>query len=361
MRSPIHVLIVDDSALIRQMLARALALDSRIEVVGVARNGVEAIEKAKTLNPDVITLDIEMPELNGLEVLKELPRHSSARVVVLSSLDDPETTYQALSLGAVDFIPKPKAGMATSIDSVSDLLCKVIRIANRAKPVQLQQGVFAPSVESEVDASPSRPESTAPTRPGGAVQSLVAIASSTGGPPALERVLAGLDASKSVAYVIVQHLPDGFHPSFAMRLSAVGALPVVIAEDGMLVEPGMAYLAPWGSHTLVERDGSHVRLRLTRSVPQLHGVRPAADPLFESVAEVFGDSAVGVVLTGMGRDAADGMLAIKKAGGATVAQDEETSVVWGMPGAAVRRKAVRRVVPLGLIAVEIRRSLRERV
>ncbi len=364
MRSTINVLIVDDSALIRQILSRALALDPRIEIVGVAKNGVEAIEQAKRLDPDVITLDIEMPELTGLEALEQLPRYSSARVVMLSSLDDPETTYQALSLGAVDFIPKPRSGFATSIGELSDQLLKTIKTAYRATPRTVRDAEAPPadaeaaSVASEAPAEPAPP---APADTRGAVSAVVAIASSTGGPPALERVFAGIDPAQSVAYLVVQHLPDGFATSLARRLAAVGRVPVEIAADGTALEPGRAYLAPYGAHLRVRLEAGRPVLRLDRETSAIHGVRPAADPLFESVAEVFGERAVGVVLTGMGTDGAAGLDAVRAAGGATIAQNEETSVVWGMPGAAVKRGAVRHVVPLGLVAVEIRRSLRGRV
>lgn len=352
----IRVLVVDDSALIRQMLTRALSMDPRIVVVGVAKTGVEAIEQAAELDPDVITLDIEMPEMTGLEALPEIRRQSKARVIVLSSVDDPDTTYRALSLGAVDFIAKPTAGMATSLSDLTDLLLKKIRIANRITPGH-RPHVNAPlstrsTGETVSGQAPANREIRAPVV-------CVAIAASTGGPPALERVFDGLSQSLSAAYVVVQHLPAGFSSSLAHRLDAISDIAVREAEDGMPIESGHAYLAPHGSHVEVCISQGVALLRFNQG-PPVHGVRPAADILFASVAEVFGDAAVAVVLTGMGADGARGAVAIKRAGGDTIIQDEATSVVWGMPGSAVKLDAGKRVVPLGLVAAEIRRSVRLR-
>jgi two-component system chemotaxis response regulator CheB len=354
MRSAIRVLVVDDSALIRQMLTRALSMDPRIEIVGVAKTGVEAVEQATELQPDVITLDIEMPEMNGLEAMPQIRKHSSARILVLSSMDDPDTTYRALALGAVDFIPKPTAGMATSITELTDVLLKKIRIAYRIDPA-LVPVVSCQASELVIAKPDSRPSVAVCDRIG----ACVGIAASTGGPPALERVFEGLSVSLPAAYLVVQHLPTGFSASLAKRLNAISSVYVQEAEDGMFVEVGQAYLAPHGVHMTVDASAGPARIVFTHE-PPVHGVRPAADVLFNSIAEAFGDKAVGVVLTGMGADGARGALAIKRAGGETVIQDEATSVVWGMPGTAVKLDAGKRVVPLALVAAEIRRALRAR-
>ncbi|MDZ4064639.1 MAG: chemotaxis response regulator protein-glutamate methylesterase [Coriobacteriia bacterium] len=355
MHSAIKVLVVDDSALIRQMLTRALSLDPRIEVVGVAQNGVEAIEKARALEPDVITLDVEMPELTGLEALPHLTRHTKARVIMLSTLDDPDTTYSALSRGAVDFLTKPKAGVASSIAELSEQLLKKIRIAYRVDPERMAatERVFQ---ETPPPVVPERADKT-PI----ALDYVVAVAASTGGPPALERVFSGLNSAIPAAFLLVQHLPAGFTASLARRLSSASDIPVLEAREGMVVRQGTAYVAPYGVHMTVTRTDRNVcRLLLEDSEP-VHGVRPAADPLFEAVARTYGERSVGVVLTGMGSDGAQGMVAIRDAGGETIVQNEETSVVWGMPGAAVKRKAAGHVVPLGLVAAEIRRTMRRKV
>lgn len=356
----IRVLVVDDSALIRQMLTRALSVDPRIEIVGIARSGVEAINQAKALKPDVITLDVEMPELSGLEALPHLRRCSTARVLMLSTLDDPDTTYEALSKGAVDFITKPSSGVASSLSELSELLLKKIRIAYRIDP-----GVLADQVASHegfaerFGTASSSPQHASAEASGtsSTLDYLVAVAASTGGPPALERLFEGLSASLPASYVVVQHLPQGFSTSLARRLSLASDINVVEAIDGMPLEPGKAVLAPYGHHVVVETVGGSPRIRFDDS-PPMHGVCPSADPLMQSAADTYGAKSVGVVLTGMGADGAKGLGSIREAGGVTIAQDEATSVVWGMPGAAVKSGAARFVVPVSLIASEVRRAVR---
>ncbi len=362
MREPIRVLVVDDSALIRQMLVRALGLDPRIEIVGWARDGVEAIEQSRKLQPDVITLDIEMPELSGLEALPHIVRECGARVLMLSSQDDPDVTYQALSSGAVDFISKPRGGFATSLSELSDQLVKKIKTAYRIDPAKVgSHGIGAArTMEAPNTATGSAAHrATMPhTGTNDSPTQIVALAASTGGPPALERVFSGLPQDLAVAYMVVQHLPPGFTTSFAKRLSKISGVPVVEAVDGMRVRPGHGYLAAYGRHMVIEgHPGRNTVVRL-RDDPSVHGVRPAADPLFFSLAREYSDRATGVVLTGMGTDGADGLLAMRQAGGHTIAQDEGTSVVWGMPGAAVRIGAAESVEPLDRIAVEVRRHIR---
>lgn len=363
MRAPIRVLVVDDSALVRQMLVRALGLDPHIEVIGWARNGVEAIELSRKLQPDVVTLDIEMPELTGLEALPHIVRESKARVVMLSSLDDPDTTYQALASGAVDFISKPRGGFATSLSELSDQLVKKIKIAYRIDPAKRASAAPAHSLASAlVPGSTERSAGSRAQAPKIGVNDspthIVALAASTGGPPALEQVFSGLPQDLSVAYLVVQHLPAGFTASFANRLARISGMQVVEAAHGMRVQAGHGYLAPHGSHMVVcGRPGRTTVLELLDE-PPMHGVRPAADPLFISLAREYGDRAMGVILTGMGTDGANGLMAIREAGGQTVAQDEDSSTVWGMPGAAVKIGAAMVVEPLGRIATEVRRHIR---
>jgi len=364
MPSLIKVLVVDDSALIRQILTRALSVDPRVEVVGVARDGVEAIQKARELDPDVITLDINMPELNGLEALPHILKDSSARVLILSNVDDPETTYQALDAGAVDFISKPKQGFASSIEELSDILLKKIHTAYGVDPRRVARlarrvgdAVQRETATAVLEPAMPTPAAGEPKSSRGRVRSAVAIASSTGGPPALERVFDGIPESVPASFLVVQHLPPGFSASLARRLNARSSLIVREAEDGMPLVNGTALIAPHGRHMRVADVAGVPRVVLSEDEP-VHGMRPSADPLFESVADVFGEDAVGVVLTGMGSDGAQGLARIKESGGRTIAQDEETSVVWGMPSAAVKAGAVGHIVPVGLVAAEIRRSMR---
>ncbi len=356
----IKVLVVDDSALIRQMLTRALSLDPRIQVVGSAKTGVEAIEKVASLDPDVITLDIEMPELTGIEALPHITRSSRARVVMLSGVDDPDTTYQALALGAVDFIVKPRAGFATSLSDLSELVIKKIKTAYRVDPERrMVSGVAHAGQIETLSESPETRRQQAPLGAAPVLERAVAFAASTGGPPALELVFSGLSRSLPCTYVIVQHLPAGFTASLARRLSKVTDIRVIEGRQGMVLEGGTAYIAPHGAHMLVEGT-KRPRIQL-HDTPTAHGVRPAADPLFLSVAASFGPRSVGVVLTGMGSDGALGLKAIHEAGGDTIAQDEDSSVVWGMPGSAARIGAVDRIVSLARVAAEIRRTAREGV
>jgi len=346
----IRVLVVDDSALVRQILTHVLGDAARIEVVGVARNGVEAVAAVRALEPDVVTLDIQMPEMDGMEALRLIVRDSDARVVMLTSVDDPETTYKALESGATEFILKPREGLATSIDRLGIDLVRAIRAAYAAAPEK--------RTRTAVPVKPSVPhESSA----GGDPERVVCIASSTGGPLALDRVFAGLQPDLSAAFLVVQHLPVGFAASLAARLAKVAGFPVSEAQDGMRVLAGQGYVAPYGTHMRVAgAPGAHTRIELVPG-PAIHGLIPAGDPLLESAAETFGKKAVGVVLTGMGSDAAFGLLAIREAGGQTIAQDEATSVVWGMPGAAVKIGAAQCVAPIDRVAVEIRRALRNGV
>lgn len=344
--APIRVLVVDDSALVRQILTHVLGDASRIEVVGVARNGVEAIEAVKALSPDVVTLDIQMPEMDGMEALRLIVRDSDARVVMLTSVDDPETTYRALEAGATDFIIKPREGLASSIERLTVELVRAVRAAHAAAPEKRARTAPPHAAAQRVAAAEGDP-----TR-------LVCIAASTGGPLALDRVFTGLSVDTTAAFLVVQHLPPGFAVSLAARLTKVAGFPVVEAQDGMRVRAGCGYVAPHGTHMSVTgAPGRATHLALQKG-PSIHGLIPSADPLFESAAGCYRGRTIGVVLTGMGSDAAVGLLSVREAGGQTIAQDEETSVVWGMPGAAVKIGAAQCVAPVDRVAVEIRRALR---
>jgi two-component system chemotaxis response regulator CheB len=342
----IRVLVVDDSALARQILTRVLDEASHIEIVGVARNGLEAVAAVRALDPDVVTLDIQMPEMDGMEALRLIVRDSRARVVMLTGVDDPETTFEALEAGATDFVLKPREGLATSIDRLTIELVRAIKAA------------YATTPEKRARAAPPAPSVPRMTPAEGDPERVVCIAASTGGPLALDSVFAGLQPDLSAAFLVVQHLPAGFAASLAARLAKVAGFPVSEAEDGMRVLAGQGYVAPYGTHMrIVGAPKQPTRIELV-SGPSIHGLIPAADPLLESSAHAFGEKAVGVVLTGMGSDAAVGLLAVREAGGHTIAQDRGTSVVWGMPGSAVKIGAAQSVVPIDRVAVEIRLALR---
>jgi len=359
MPKPVRVLVVDDSALVRRMLGQVLAEDRRFELVGFARDGAEALLRARECTPDVITLDQMMPGLTGLEVLPELARSSSARVVMLSSVDDPETAYAALELGAVEFVSKPRdvdgAGFSRFGESLRTALETAFlvpperRAAASAAARLARAGGGAELRQPTATACAPRADRTRASR------AVVALAASTGGPPALEAVFAGLSAADESAYLVVQHLPEGFAASLARRLGRVTGITCMEATDGAPLESGVAYVAPHGRHLAVSGARRPV-VRLEAGSP-CHGLIPAADPLFASVAHVFGARSVGVVLTGMGADGAEGLAAMRRAGAHTIVQDEASSTVWGMPGAAVRAGAASAVLPLGDIAAEIRRSL----
>jgi two-component system chemotaxis response regulator CheB len=346
----IRVLVVDDSALVRQILTRVLGEALGIEVVGTARNGVAAIEAVRELKPDVVTLDICMPEMDGLEALKHIVRDSDARVIMLSSLDDQETTFRALETGAVEFLAKPKEGLASVMDRFGADLVRAVRTAKAIEPGKRELEP-APEPTAAIPAPPARSDDP---------EHLVVMAASTGGPLALERVFSGLTSEPRVAYLIVQHLPAGFAASFAGRLGRIAGFPVVEAEAGMRVRGGCGYLAPHGTHMRIKgAPGSPTKIELVDG-PTLHGLKPSADPLFESAAKAFRSDVTGVVLTGMGTDGAYGLSVISQAGGQTIAQDEETSVVWGMPGSAVRLGAAKCIAPIERVSFEVLRTLRSR-
>jgi two-component system chemotaxis response regulator CheB len=266
---------------------------------------------------------------------------------MLSSVDDPDTTYRALESGAIEFIVKPHEGLASSIDRLGTELVRAVRTAYAVAPEKRAMGAPPESPHPQEAPSPSIDP-----------RHLVVIAASTGGPLALERVFSGLRTDASAAFLVVQHLPAGFAASFAARLARIAGFPVLEAEDGARIRAGYGYVAPHGTHMRVSgAPGSVTHIRLVDG-PNLHGLKPSADPLFESAAHAYGARVTGVVLTGMGSDGAYGLMTVRDAGGQTIAQDEESSVVWGMPGSAVRLGAAQCVAPVERIAAEIRRTLR---
>ena len=352
----IKVVVVDDSALMRAMLSEIINAAGDMEVVGVAGNADLAREEIKLKNPDVMTLDVEMPGMGGLDFLDRVMRLRPMPVVMISGLTErgSETTLRALELGAVDFVPKPRAVGAAGIQASADEICDKIRAAYLARGRILSRST-APSAA----ATASKPA----TRTEGATlgsrilqEKFIMIGASTGGTEAIKEVLGPLPAEMP-PILIVQHMPEMFTTSFAKRLDSLSRVTVKEAEDGERIKPGTAYLAPGHSHLSVRKVPGGLVCVLS-DAPPVNRHRPSVDVLFNSAAEVLGDKALGVLLTGMGKDGAQGMLAMRQKGSWTVAQNQESCVVWGMPREAAQIGAAQEVAALrdipGLIVERLR-------
>jgi two-component system chemotaxis response regulator CheB len=336
----IRVLVVDDSALMRKLIPQMLSGDDSIEVVGTAMDGTFCLKKIEELKPTVVTLDLEMPGMNGIDTLKEIMRRQPIPVIVFSShsTEGASVTIKALALGAFDFVPKPKDTSAHMTETARELIAKVKAAAESKLKPRLTSGL--PHKPEKVKVAPS-----APSR-------VVAIGVSTGGPQAMEFLLSQLPGDFPGTIVMVQHMPDGFTEMFARRLDEICPLRVKEAQSGDLLQAGRVLICPGSRHMKVKRlplgdivvlsDDAHV-----------NGHRPSADVLFHSVAEEFKNHAVGVLMTGMGDDGAEGLGAIKKAGGMTIAQSEESCVVFGMPKAAIERGYAIRIVALDVMGATL--------
>lgn len=340
----IRVLVVDDSALIREVLARMLSRDGDITVVGTATDPIDAREKIKALDPDVVTLDIEMPNMNGLAFLEKLMRLRPTPVVMVSTLTKKgaSETLLALELGAVDFVAKPSAEFAGGLDAFGAGLRDKIRAAARSD-------VRGRSVRTATSANVRISTAAAPEG------ALIAIGASTGGVEAIREVLSHLPAD-CPPVVIAQHMPAGFTGRFAARLDELCALTVVEAEDRMPLQTGHAYVAKGDYHLRVERSSGQLKCRLTQDGLE-SGHRPSVDVLFESVAKQVGPMAVGAILTGMGRDGARGLKLMRDAGAYTVGQSQASALVYGMPRVAFEEGAVVEQAPLEQIAARLANAL----
>ena len=345
----VRVLIIDDSAYARQIMTEILRADPGIEVVGCASDAHVAREMIRRLNPDVLTLDVEMPRMDGLTFLRNLMRLRPMPVVMVSSLTDrgAEVTLEALALGAVDFLPKPHIDLGITLrDYAADLVSKVkaaARIGVRATSDAGGRVAHAGAASVPKSARPATQISTTDV--------VVAIGASTGGTEAIRELLSGLPAD-APGTVITQHIPMAFSTAFARRLDESCALRVQEARDGQQILPGHAFVAPGDSHLRVERSGARYVCRVDHGA-LVNRHRPSVDVLFESVARAAGARSIGVLLTGMGRDGAQGLLEMRTGGSQTVAQDEASSVVWGMPGEAVALGAAQLVLPLSAIAARL--------
>lgn len=339
-KNPIRVLVVDDSALMRKLIPQMLTGDDSIEVVGTAMDGTFCLKKIEELKPGVVTLDLEMPGMNGIDTLKEIMRRHPVPVIVFSSFstEGATVTMKALGLGAFDFVPKPKDATAHMAETARELIVK-IKAAAECK--------LKPRMLSSV---PPKPEKLPASS--GAPSKVVAIGVSTGGPQALEYVLSQLPADFPGTVTVVQHMPEGFTDMFARRLDEVCPLRVKEAQSGDVLQPGRVLICPGSRHMKVKRLplGDVVVLS---DEPRVNGHRPSADVLLRSVAEEFRAQAIGVLMTGMGDDGAEGLGAIKKLGGMTLAQSEESCVVFGMPKAAIERGYAVRVVGLDVLGATL--------
>ena len=348
---PIRVLVVDDSALMRKTIGTILAEAEGIEVVATARDGHDAIRKTTDLRPDVITLDIEMPRLDGLETLGYIMSEVPTPVVMLSAYTAKggETTMRALEYGAVDFVCKPSGPISLDLKRIGEELVAKIRLAASVDVARL----------SFIDVESLAPKRTvAPTAAKG--RQIVLIASSTGGPRALYEVIPKLPADFPAAVLVVQHMSTGFTRSLAQRFQSASPLRVREAADGEPVLAGDVLFAPGNHHMILERRGDQEVVRLHQG-PTRNSVRPSADVTFESAAALYGSNALAVIMTGMGRDGADGARAVKRAGGGVIAQNEATCVIYGMPKAVVDAGFADAVLPLDDLAEAVVRAVRHRM
>ncbi len=348
---PIRVLIVDDSALVRQTLSDIVSSDPDLVVMGTAADPFIAAERIKAELPDVITLDVEMPRMDGITFLQKIMTQCPIPVVICSSLAEKgsETAMKALEYGAVEIIQKPKLGTKTFLQESRIRICDAIKAAAMAKPRRLPTSPKA-QPKLSADAVIEKPASRAMIQ---TTEKVIVIGASTGGTEAL-RVLLEAMPQDAPGMVIVQHMPEHFTASFAKRLDELCRISVKEAVDGDTVLRGRALIAPGNLHTLLKRSGARYYVEV-RPGPLVSRHRPSVDVLFRSAARYAGRNAVGVILTGMGDDGANGMLELKEAGAYTIAQDEATCVVFGMPQEAIKRGAVHQVLPLEAIAAEVLR------
>ncbi|BAO45040.1 protein-glutamate methylesterase/protein-glutamine glutaminase [Thiolapillus brandeum] len=346
----IRVLVIDDSALVRNLLKRILDQDPQIKVVGTAADAYIAREKIKKLHPDVLTLDVEMPKMDGITFLQNLMRLHPMPVIMVSSLTakGADVTLKALELGAIDFVCKPQGDFSGSLESVSEEIVQKIKTAAKANiHAAGRKRTSAPLTVEEKQTVDAVIPATSKRQGVTGLPPLLAIGASTGGTEAIKDVLVELPTDMP-AIVITQHIPPGFSTAFAQRMNRLASLTVHEAREGQQILPGNVYIAPGAQHLLVARNDKGYYCRLSNG-PRVNRHKPSVDVLFRSVAQTAGRNATGVILTGMGDDGARSLLEMREAGARTIAQDEESSVVWGMPGAAVKQGAAEQILPLNKI------------
>ncbi|MPW24757.1 chemotaxis-specific protein-glutamate methyltransferase CheB [Alkalibaculum sp. M08DMB] len=332
---PIRLLIVDDSAFMRKIITDIVAEFDGVEVIGIARNGLDALDIIPTVMPDIITLDVEMPRLNGIETLKRIKAKYDIPVIMLSSHTGTDITIEALQVGAVDFIEKPTDLRANLSELKTELEMKIKSVLKKKKTDSLPVQRFnIPDVKitKEIKA--------------------VVIGASTGGPKALVHLISKLPRKMNIPIFIVQHMPKGFTTSFANRLDSESNAKVVEAKDGMIIQNGTVYLAPGDFHMIIDRN----TIRLSTN-EKIHGVRPAVDHLFKTASEVYKSKLLAIIMTGMGKDGSEGMKVIKNNGGYNLAQNEASCVVYGMPGSAVAKGVVDEILSLEGLSTNLNRVI----
>ena len=342
LKNKIRVLVVDDSALMRKMISDILNSDSRISVIGTANDGIECLAKTRSLKPDVITLDVEMPRKNGIEALEEIMKTCPTAVIMLSSLtqEGAEITMKAFTLGCIDCVGKPSGHISLNLSEIGKEIIEKVVVASTAnikcaaKVSSDYHNVIPPLLKTDFRNKKKE---------------IIVIGASTGGPMAIQQVLSRIPANFPVPIAIVQHMPQNFTAPFAKRLDAVSELRVVEGHEGLELSSGMAVIAPSGKHMLLKRKNEGIYCNLS-DAPSVLSVKPAANILFLSAADEFGGAVVGVILTGMGRDGAEGAVALNKKGAHIIAESQETCIIYGMPRAVAEAGVVDQVLPLPNIA-----------
>ncbi len=345
--SRIKVLVVDDSAFMRKIITEILTTSSEIEVIGRAKNGQEAIEKVTRLRPDVVTMDIEMPVLDGLQALGYIMSECPTRVIMLTAAESKQgdLTMTAFQYGAVDFIQKPSGSISLDMEKIKD---ELIRKVLAAAHVDIHKLIF-------IEEKRIRKERTVPIQKIRTKKILI-IGSSTGGPRALQHVIPLLPVDLRIPVLVVQHMPAGFTKSLAERLNSQSVLKVREAAEGDIIETGTVLIAPGDFHMIVKQQKINGELREVIGLSKgdkVQGVRPSIDVLLESVAKIYGQNSIGVILTGMGSDGSNGIRKLKLAGGKVIAEDESTCVVYGMPRSVIEQKLADYILPIHKIAESI--------
>jgi len=358
----VKVLVIDDSALVRQVMTEILNNNSAIEVVGTAKDPFDAREKIKSLNPDVLTLDVEMPKMDGITFLANLMRLHPIPVVMVSTLTQKgaDITFEALELGAIDFVSKPTVGVSEGLSEYADEICEKVITASKVNVSKIsdrraRRASISSSeplkVEKKLSADAVLEKRNVPKTKLKTTDKIIALGASTGGTEAIKEVLMAMPVN-SPGIVISQHIPEDFSKPFAERMDKNSAMTVYEAVDGQQILPGHVYIAPGNRHLIIERSGARYVCRLNDG-PPVNRHKPSVDVMFRSVAQNVGPNAIGVILTGMGADGADGLKEMLENGASTLVQDEKSSVVWGMPGEAFKRGAATHQYPLEQIAKEL--------